>query len=160
MNQFLGALLVFGSCAVMGMYAAMSYGKAVRELEAFLRLISHIGSQIDGLLMPLHSILASYTDPLLENNGFLPEFRENGASCAVEKVRKKLYMDERCITELENFFRGLGCHNADEEARHCAYYEKRVAELAKNARDALPGKSRMCRAFGVLVGIMLAVILL
>lgn len=160
MNGLIGAVLVFGSCAVMGMYASASYRRAVRELEAFLCLIVHIRGQIDGFLMPLHSILAEYTDPLLEKNGFLPESRENGACRALEKVRNKLYMDDRCITELENFFMGLGLHSAEEEARHCSYYEKRIGELTKNARDALPSKGRMCRAFGALAGIMLAVILL
>lgn len=160
MSGLAGALLVFCSCTAIGMYAAATYRKAADELEAFHGLIVHIGAQIDGFLMPLDEIFESYTDKVLEKNGFLPMLRREGIGAAMESVKDRLYMGEAGVAELENYFSGLGRHGAEEEARHSAYYEKRIAELAKTARDVLPAKSRLCRAFGVLSGIMLAVILL
>ncbi len=160
MMMLAGAFCIFSACTVVGVYAASFYRKAVEELEAFHRLIVHVGAQIDGFLSPLDVIFASYTEPCLEKNGFLPVLRRDGGAAALEAVRGRLYIGENAVNELESFFLGLGRHAASEESRHCAYYEKRIAELLRKHKEALPGKSRLCKAFGVLTGIMLAVFML
>lgn len=160
MTSVFGAVLVFASCAAMGAYAASLYRRAVEELEAFYDLAVYIGAQIDSFLVPLDVIYGSYTDKRLERVGFLQALRENGGTEALMAVREKLYISNEAAGELERFFSGLGRHGPNDEVRYCTACTGRLAEILKAEKEALGGKVKLCRAFGALFGIMLAVILL
>lgn len=160
MISVLGVFCVFASCTAIGAYAASVYKRAAEELDAFYCLVVYIGSQIDGLLMPLDRIYASYNDKRLEENGFLEALRRQGGTAALRETRHKLYMCDEAVAELEEFFEGLGQHSPYDEVRRCVASSERLSELLKAERGALGSKMKLCRAFGALCGILLAVILL
>ncbi len=160
MLRLMGAVLIFAASAAGGLTAAGVYRVRVLQLEAFHALIVHIGRQIDGFLLPLNLIYAEYREPILEKCGFLTALCASGGEEAVDACRHRLFLTDSELGLLKAFFGGLGRHSAEEEARHCAYYLTSIGELAKNARGELAQKIRLCRAFGMLFGIMLAVILL
>ena len=159
-TRFVGAVLIFTACTSMGISASAMYKRRAAQLEAFVLLITHIGAQIDGFLLPLDRIYANFKNRTLEGCGFLDALQKNGGVAALSECRRRMNLGDDEIGELEKFFVGLGRHAADEEARHCAYFEKRIGELAASARGQLAQKTRLCRAFGMLVGVMLAVVLL
>ena len=160
MIRFLGALMIFAACTAVGFSASAMYLKRVRQLEAFVQLVSYIGAQIDGFLTPLERIYASFENRTLEECSFLVALRGQGGVAAMQICRRSLNLTKNERGELLRFFEGLGQHSAYEEARYCAYYERRIEELAKAARAEYPSKSRVCRTLGVLLGLMLALVLL
>lgn len=158
MTRLFGAVIIFFVCSTVGFSASKMYSRRVKELEAFASLISYIGAQIDGFLTPLDRIYATAKSDTLE--GFLKILRQSGGTEAVRLCSKSLHLAHGEYAELEHFFEGLGHHSADEEAKHCAYFEKRIRGYAENARKELPAKGRVCRTVGMLLGVMLALVLL
>ena len=158
--RIFGAVLILASCAVSGAAVSGFFTRRAVTLEAFLGLITHVKNQINGFLYPLDSIFENYSEPTLERIGFLASLRKNGGEAAFGEYRGRLCLAENEERELEGFFRELGSHTAQDEARHCAYFEARIGELAKNARDELAKKKRMSLSLGALLGILIAVILI
>lgn len=160
MLSITGAVLIFAASFAGGLTAAELYRMRVLQLEAFYMLVTHIGRQIDSFLSPLDLIYAEYREPILDKCGFLKVLCTKGGETALGVCRHRLFLRDAERALLEAFFSGLGKHPAMEEGRHCVYYAERIGELAKGARGELAKKTRLCRAFGMLFGIMLAVILL
>ncbi len=160
MIRLFGALLIVCASLATGFSVSAMYKLQASQLEAFSMLISHISGQIDGFLSPLERIYAEFKNTTLERCGFLPELRRSGGMSALSKCRSRLCLTDDEVGELEKFFLGLGNHGINEEIRHCAYYEKKVSAFAANAKEHLPGKVKICRSFGLLVGIMVSVVLL
>jgi len=156
----MGAALILTASSVGGIITAGMWRKRVLQLEAFHELIVHIARQIDGYLTPLEKIYDEYDSTVLSRCGFLGALREYGGERALGECRSGLCISDSDISELREFFSGLGRHSAKEESRHCAYFEKQIGDIAKKAKDELAAKTRLYRGFGVLFGIMLAVILI
>ncbi len=158
--RLMGAVLILTASSMGGIITAGMWKKRVLQLEAFHELIVHIARQIDGYLTPLEKIYAEYDSTVLSRCGFLEALREYGGVMALEECRRSLCVSDSDISELAEFFSGLGRHSAKEEARHCAYFERQIGDIARKAKDELAAKTRLCRGFGILLGIMLAVILI
>ena len=160
MLKLFGVMMIVFSCTAAGFSAAAVYRLREEQLEGFRALISYIGAQIDVFLTPLDSIYADFKNTRLEACGFLKLLRESDFKTALEGCHGRIFLGSSEICELEKFFFGLGRHDASEEKRHCAYYEKRFTEICAAAHSETASKVRLCRAFGFLGGLMLAVILL
>lgn len=160
MIRLLGAIMIFFACSAAGFFCSSTYRRRARQLEAFTALISHIGAEIDSFLAPLDTIYASFDNRTLEECSFMTALRENGGVVAMQICRRSLSLTDSERAELERFFSGLGHHAAGGEAKHCAYFEKRIGELADTARSEYASKGRVCRTLGMLFGIMLTLVLL
>lgn len=160
MIRLFGALLIVCASLATGFSASAMYKQQAAQLEAFLALISHICGQIDGFLSPLERIYAEFKNSTLEKCGFLPELRRCGGVGALSKCKKSLCLTHEEVEELEKFFLGLGNHGISEEIRHCKYYEGKISAFAADAKEHLGGKVKICRSFGLLVGLMISVVLL
>ena len=160
MTRLFGAVIIFFACSAAGFSASKMYSRRVKQLEAFSSLISYIGQQIHGFLTPFDRIYATAKSSALEECSFLNVLRQNGGVEAMRICRKSLHLTDGECAELERFFEGLGHHGADEEAKHCAYFEKRIRNFAEAARSELPMRGRVCRTIGMLFGVMLALVLL
>ena len=159
MIRLVGALLILSASVTLGSAAAHMYRRRVWQLDAFYALISHIGAQIDGFLLPLDRIYADFHSRELEDCGFLALLREYGGERALALCRSLVLTGDE-LEELTKFFSGLGHHAADEELRHCAYFEKRIGAMVSQAREQLAKKGKLCRALGALFGILCTVILI
>ena len=160
MLKLFGVMLILFSCTVAGFSAAAVYRLREEQLDAFRSLVSYIGAQIGAFLIPLDSIYADFKNTRLESCGFLKLIRESDFETALNGCRGRIFLSNTELYEVEKFFQGLGRHDAKEEERHCAYYEKRLAQMYSAAHAEARAKIRLCRAFGFLGGLMLAVILL
>lgn len=159
MHTVVGGLMIFVSCSLVGFSAARVYRLRVNQLEAFLKLIKHIKAQIECFCAPLCSILEGYEDTQLSACGFLLAARELGVKAGFESCRSRLFLSEEESDELAKFFDGLGSHSADEESSGCAYYEKTISDALSRERSELAKRSKLCRTFGMLAGVLLAVLL-
>ncbi len=160
MYTIIGGVMIFAACSAVGFSAARMYRLRVGQLEAFLRLISHIRAQIDCFCAPLDSILDGYESPELSACGFLFAARELGADRGFDICRRRLLLTEDEADELSRFFDGLGHHSAGEESSHCAYYEKTLGDALAHERSELARRTKLCRTFGMLAGFLLAVLLI
>ncbi|MCI8387650.1 MAG: hypothetical protein HFE63_04200 [Clostridiales bacterium] len=157
MIRFVGSLLVFISCTLVGFSAAKMYRLRVMQLEAFVRLIAHIKAQIEYYRAPLDRIFDGYESELICE--FIDGARKYGAAEAFVSCRNRMYVSESEADELEKFFAGLGMHNVGEESSHCAYFEKRLGELLSSARGEIDKRAKLCRTFGILIGFLIAILL-
>ena len=153
-------MLILVSCTAAGFSAAAVYRLHEEQLDGFRAFAAYIGAQIGAFLVPLDSIYADFNNTPLEACGFLKLLRESDFETAFVVCRDRIFLTDTELYEVEQFFRGLGRHDAKEEERHCAYYEKRLGEMCTAAHGQAVAKTRLCRAFGFLGGLMLSVILL
>ena len=160
MPQLIGGLLIFLACSIAGFSGAAMYKQRRDELEAFLKLISHIKARIDYCRAPLDTIFTEYTDRLLKGCGFIDATLTARPVDAFEKCKARLCLSDTQADELMKFFSGLGSHPAAEESAHCAYYEKRIGELLEAERRELPRITKLCRGIGILAGVMAAILLI
>ena len=116
------------------------YKEQKDELEAFLRLISHIKARIDYCRAPLDSIFAEYTDRQLERSGFIESALTMRPTDALAKCKRRLCLSDAQIDELMKFFTDLGCHTAAEESAHCEWAS------CSTPRDGSCRASRVCIA--------------
>ena len=152
--------MIFVSCSFIGFSAARVYRLRVSQLEAFLKLIRHIKAQIRYFCSPISSIIDGYEDEILSGCGFLLAARELGAGAGFESCRARLFLSEAESDELGSFFSGLGSHSADEEKNGCEYYEKTLGAELEKERSELAKRTKLCRTFGMLAGVLLAVLLI
>lgn len=160
MSEFIGGALIFIACTAAGFSAAKMYKLRVKQLEAFLRLISHIKAQIEFYRAPLDRILDGYENEHLAGCGFLDYARSVGAKKAFDSCRKRLYISSSEADELDKFFSGLGRHNVSEESSHCAYFEKIIGDALSSAKAELSKRIKLCRTFGMLAGFLIAILML
>lgn len=159
MYTVIGGVMIFIACSAVGFSAARMYRLRVGQLEAFLRLISHIKAQIDYFRSPLDTILSGYESPELSACGFLLAARELGVGPGFASCRGRLLLTEDEADELAKFFAGLGHHSAGEESSHCGYYEKTLGDALEHERSELARRTKLCRTLGMLAGFLLAVML-
>lgn len=159
MYTVIGGLMVFISCSLIGFGASRLYRLRVKQLEAFLRLISHIKAQIEYFRTPLDNIIAEYEDTQLSGCGFLLAARELGLRNGFESCRGRLMLSDDESDELMKFFDILGKNSADEESRYCTYYEKMIGDALNRECADLAKRSKLCKTFGMLAGFLLAVLL-
>jgi stage III sporulation protein AB len=160
MPELIGGALIFVACTAAGFSAAKMYKLRVKQLEAFLRLISHIKAQIEFYRAPLDRIFDGYENEQLEGCGFLTLARSLGAKKAFDTCRNRLYISSSEADELYKFFDGLGTHNVNEERLHCAYFEKTIGDALSSAKTDLPKRTKLCRTFGMLAGVLVAILLI
>ena len=152
--------MIFVSCSLIGFSAARVYRLRASQLEAFLKLISHIKAQIGYFRAPLDSILEGYNDETLSGCGFLLAARELGVREGFDSCRTRLVLTDDEVDELGRFFSGLGSRSADEEESGCGYYEKTLGAALDKERAELAKRTKLCRTFGMLAGVLLAVLLI
>lgn len=152
--------MIFFSCTLVGAGAARIYRLRVSQLEAFLRLISHIKAQIDYFCSPLDNIIEKYEDERLSACGFMIAAKELGVCKGFESCRDRLLITEDEADLLSDFFDGLGKHHVGEERVHCEYFEKLIGSALERERSELSRRSKLCRTFGMLVGFLMAVMLI
>lgn len=160
MYKLFGAVMIFSACSFIGFGVSRAYVLRVKQLEAFLRLISHIKGQIECFCIPLDKIFADYEDRELSSCGFLFAARQIGAKGGFESCRERLLLTDSESDELMRFFSELGKSSADEESRSCAYYEKTIGDALASERSELAKRAKLCRTFGMLTGFLLAVLLI
>lgn len=160
MIRLTGALFIIASSSLIGASVSRFYIQRVVTLEAFLRLMTHIESEIGGFLSPLDSIYASFRCPALEESGFIGCLMKKGGTAAINEYSRRLSLFDDEKELLLSFFGELGRHGAEGEARHCAYYKSKLAGLCETAKGEAASKKRLCLSLGVLFGIMLSVILI
>ncbi len=160
MIRFAGAALIIMSCAYFGIMTSRFFTARAEILEAFVKLVSYIDTEIGGFLIPLNKIFSSFRSPILEKTGFCDVLIKKGGIAAVEECKCSLCLFEPERALIKEFFKELGHHDAEGEARYCDYYKTKLTELAVAARSNATSKKQLYTSLFLLFGIMLSVILI
>lgn len=172
MLRLLGAVMIFGSCAVLGLSARQALGRRIAAADAMLLALSLIESEISACRATLPEII----NELSEN--------ENEAVCCVfmslqRRMREQSglslgYLWRQCFRETGTEV-GLGreeCEILGDAANFLGRYHaeeqlaglRQVARRLTAARDAaamdLQNKGNLYRTCGIAMGILLVLVLI
>ncbi len=160
MSRLVGGLLLFLGCSLLGSAAARMYRMRVEQLDAFLRIVRHIRDRIELCLVPIDRILEDYECDTLAACGFLLAARELGASDGFASCRERLLLTDSQTEELASFFASLGRHAVSEESSRCTLCERSLSAQLELERAELAKRSKLCRTFGSLTGLLISILLL
>ena len=168
--KWLGAALILSLSLYLGIALGAAERIRIRELEAFSRMMGAIGESVDLLRLPAAEIFCTYSDDVLEENGFLPRLRarvqRDGPTDALGQVISEMQAEGRlhCLTEdleaLTAFSKEFGCGDGGQEVRRCAYCAARLTACAKEASEHAQGNIRVSRALSFSAGILCVLMLM
>ena len=166
--RIIGALLIAGVSLSVGGSLIHIWQKRAAQLSSFCRLLSALEDGIGKMGLPIQSIVASFSDEVLEAADFLPTARRLGESDrpvnalgqAFSVCHPYLAIDEEERVLLEQFFCVLGTEDRAREAQRCAYVRSRLERLHGEAVSALPAQCRIAKTLAGAVGCAAALLLL
>lgn len=114
--KIIGAGLLFLACALAGIWLGEQKKIGVAECEAFLALLRHARSRIDGFDAPTKQIWREFENETLEKNGFLAALRSaenedvyfDAFSRAFEKTERSLHISSETKKIIRSFGGAVG----------------------------------------------------
>lgn len=165
--RIIGVLLIGGVSLYTGGSLIHIWQKRAAQLSSFAKLLSALEDGIGKMGLPIQNIVASFSDVVLENAGFLQAARQMGSDCPVNALgqafsasQPHLALNEEERVLLEQFFAALGTEDRAREAERCAYVRSRLEHLHGEAAGALPAQCRIARTLAGAVGCAAALLLL
>ena len=172
MLKLLGAVMIFGSCAALGLSARQTLRRRVAAADAMLLALSLIGSEISCRRAPLPEIigeLAENENPtirlvfsglrrrLREQNGLSLSYlwRANLRDNRTEIGLSKAECDILC--EAANY---LGRYDAAEQTAGLTQVSRRLSAARAAAAEELQNKGNLYRTCGIALGILVILVLI
>lgn len=172
MLKLIGAVMIFGSCAALGLSARQSLRRRVAAADAMLLALSLIESEITCRRTPLPEIigeLAENDDPVLrlvfgglrrrlrEQDGLSLSYlwRANLRDCRAEAGLGAEECDILCTAASY-----LGRYDADEQAAGLEQVSRRLSAARAAADAVLHSRGRLYRTCGVALGILVILVLI
>ena len=172
MLKLIGAVMIFGSCAALGLSARQSLRKRVAAADAMLMALSLISSEISCRRAPLPEIigtLAENENPtvrlvfgglqrrLREQNGLSLSYlwrvnlRDNRAEAGLGAPECDILCDAA------NY---LGRYDAAEQAAGLDQMGRRLSAARAAAAEELQSKGNLYRTCGIALGILVVLVLI
>ena len=172
MLKLIGAVMIFGSCAALGLSARQSLRRRVAAADAMLLALSLIESEITCRRTPLPEIIgeqAENDDPVIrlvfgglrrrlrEQDGLSLSYlwRANLRDCRAEAGLGAEECDILCTAASY-----LGRYDADEQAAGLEQVSRRLSAARAAADAALHSRGRLYRTCGVALGILVILVLI
>lgn len=156
----LGILTLLFITVYFAFEVTMMEKRKLRQAEGFMLFLRHVRAQISCFCTPLTDIFSGFSNDALEECGFLPVAREGNLSCAVDKSKGKIYLEEEEINMLSAFASQLGSSYRNEQLEICDYYIGEFENLFNRVRDEHPKKAKLFRGVVLTGGLMLIVVLI
>ena len=172
MLKLIGVVMIFGSCAALGLSARQNLRRRVAAADAMLLALSLIGSEISCRRTPLPEIigeLAENQNPtirlvfsglrrrLREQNGLSLSYlwranlRDNRAEAGLGAVECDI------LCEAANY---LGRYDAAEQVAGLEQVGRRLSAARAAADEELRGKGNLYRTCGIALGILVILVLI
>ena len=172
MLKMMGAVMVFGACAALGLSARQNLRRRVAAADAMLLALSLIGSEISCRRAPLPEIigeLAENENPtirlvfsglrrrLREQNGLSLSYlwranlRDNRAEIGLSTVECDI------LCEAANY---LGRYDAAEQTAGLEQVRRRLSGAREPAAEGLQNKGNLNRTWGMPLGILVVLVLI
>ena len=172
MLKMMGAVMVFGACAALGLSARQNLRRRVAAADAMLLALSLIGSEISCRRAPLPEIigeLAENENPtirlvfsglrrrLREQNGLSLSYlwranlRDNRTEIGLSAVECDI------LCEAANY---LGRYGAAEQTAGLEQVRRRLSAAREAAAEELQNKGNLYRTCGIALGILVILVLI
>lgn len=157
--KYIGMLLIFLFTTLVGNGLAISEKRKIEQGEALRALIAHISREIECFKTPLDKIFSSFSNPILEKNGFLNNARERSLGDALNESGNIFCFKEETYKMVVNFGDFLGKSDCSDQLSRCKYILSLIDEELKKCKEAYPKNRKMYSSLGVLSGIMIIILL-
>ena len=155
--KYIGLSLVIA----VALYLAVMIKRYAENKERFYiaiyAFIGYIKNQIEYFCTPTYEFIEGYTDPFLEDCGFLRALEGNRWDRAVAECR---YTDEQTKKLLLDFGTRLGRSHRDEQIANCEYTMDRVNEKLELCRNEKRGKYKAYSSLVIILGFMIVILLI
>lgn len=172
MLKLLGAVMIFGSCAALGLSARQQLRRRVTAADALLLALTLIMSEIECRRATLPDIIAELTEN--ENEAVAKVFlalqrrlrEQNGLSlgylwCAnLRDMREEIGLgNQECeiLCQASNF---LGRYDASEQLAGLRQISRRLSASREVAAQELTNKGNLYRTCGIAMGILVVLVLI
>jgi len=172
MLKLMGAVLVFGSCAALGLSARQELRRRVAADDAMLLALSLICSEISCRRTPLPEIidaLANHTEPILQCVFQRLQRRlkeENGLSlgylwsATLREQREQIGLGRAECGILCSAANYLGRYDAAEQVAGLEQVSRRLLSARQSAEQELTNKGKLYRTCGIAAGLLVILVLI
>lgn len=172
MLKLIGSVMVFGSCAALGLSARQNLRRRVAAADAMLLALGLIRSEISGRRTPIPEIvglLAENEQPIIrkvfrtlqrrlrEQNGLSLGYlwRSTLRDCRAQVGLGTQECDILC--DAANY---LGRYDADEQLTGLSQVERRLAASREAAQEDLANRGNLYRTCGIALGLLVILVLI
>ena len=151
MLKLIGSVMVFGSCAALGLSARQNLRRRVAAADAMLLALGLIRSEISGRRTPMPEIV------LREQNGLSLGYlwRSTLRDCRAQVGLGTQECDILC--DAANY---LGRYDADEQLTGLSQVERRLAASREAAQEDLANRGNLYRTCGIALGLLVILVLI
>ena len=160
MLKIAGILIITVFATIAGYECAFTLKRRIQTLEAIIKMLDSLKDRITYFNLSLKDFLEEYSEPYLENSGFLGMAKETGISNALVLLSDTLCLRDSDIKLLTEFADGPSAYTGKLEAQRIEYYKGELMKLSDEAKKSLPLKTRLFCSLGLLCGILCAVLII
>ena len=165
MLKLIGSVMVFGSCAALGLSARQNLRRRVAAADAMLLAIGLIRSEISGRRTPMpeneqpiiRKVFRTLQRRLREQNGLSLGYlwRSTLRDCRAQVGLGTQECDILC--DAANY---LGRYDADEQLTGLSQVERRLAASREAAQEDLANRGNLYRTCGIALGLLVILVLI
>ena len=162
MLKLIGSVMVFGSCAALGLSARQNLRRRVAAADAMLLALGLIRSEIFGLLTEneqpiVRKVFRTLQRRLREQNGLSLGYlwRSTLRDCRAQVGLGTQECDILC--DAANY---LGRYDADEQLTGLSQVERRLAASREAAQEDLANRGNLYRTCGIALGLLVILVLI
>ena len=168
MLKLIGSVMVFGSCAALGLSARQNLRRRVAAANAMLLALGLIRSEISGRRTPMPEIVGLLTEneqPIIRKvfRTLQRRLREqNGLSLGylwrstLRDCRAQVGLGD-ILCDAANY---LGRYDADEQLTGLSQVERRLAASREAAQEDLANRGNLYRTCGIALGLLVILVLI
>ena len=153
-------LLVLASVLFGNLFSAESK-KGVGELKSFVGFLSFAAERAACYFEPSRITAEKYSDPYLENTGFLAELRSGEAiNAPLSRLIGRLDVDSKDRRELTALAEGIELNSCEGYSKGLNSLSDAAARVYTKRAAELDGRSRAVKISAVSIGLGLAILLI
>ncbi len=172
MLRLIGAVLVFGSCATLGLSARQELRRRVAAADAMLLALSLISSEISCRRTPIPEIideLSQNDDPIIRSVflGLRRRLREQSGlslgylwSANLRDQRERIGLGQAECAALCGAANYLGRYDAAEQVAGLEQVSQRLMASRQTAEQELKNKGNLYRTCGIAAGLLVILVLI
>ena len=167
--KWIGALLVFVSCAALGFIKAFCYRTEERYLSDWIRILDHIHCELEYRLSPLPQICQSASEMtfgclkvLLQrlSSSLNAQVSADAGQCLRMAIAQADEIPISLQKQLMVLSESIGCYDLDGQLLQIAAARKECADALQQIRTQGKERIRNCQTLGICAGAGLAILLL
>lgn len=166
-----GMFLIVASCTAGGFAISGKIGLRMKQIDSFLDFFEYIIKCVTVYRYPIEKIFALYSNPVLDECGFLGKLAKNGRINGVYLNPWKISLEE-CMEEqklslkdgeykiIEFFGDRLGIGQLDEQSHHMTSCRDKLRGLYKEQSEKAGKDMKLYQLSGGLIGLFICILLI